>query len=286
MNPDHYEFSVGINLLPEEQGIAVLFSGEGKPFPAHKIGPAVHDYYLIHTVLGGKGFFQCGGVDYPCQAGDTFAIFPGSLFSYQADREEPWHYAWVALQGYNAEKLLGQTGLTKEGPLLHSGDLHELSRLYEHIRLSFQQSSYPGLENLEADGWLRLLLHHLGWHNRTALPVRTRELPETIDRQVEQAIRWIALQFNQTISIGQMASSLGYHRAHLSKAFKQRTGMSPKQYLLKVRMEKAEELLKGSLPIEQVASAVGFADALYFSKQFRKWSGMPPSEYRHVFFEK
>jgi AraC-like DNA-binding protein len=45
-------------------------------------------------------------------------------------------------------------------------------------------------------------------------------------------------------------------------------------------MDKAKELLGGTLTIDQVSSSVGFNDALYFSKQFRKWSGMSPSEYR------
>ncbi|MNN42803.1 HTH-type transcriptional activator RhaS [compost metagenome] len=101
-----------------------------------------------------------------------------------------------------------------------------------------------------------------------------------IDRQIDQAIRWISLQFHQQISIDQIAATLGYHRGHLSKAFKQRTGLSPKQYLLKMRMDKAKGLLEGTLSVDQVASSVGFNDALYFSKQFRKYFGIPPSEYR------
>ncbi|MNL58409.1 Arabinose operon regulatory protein [compost metagenome] len=79
-----------------------------------------------------------------------------------------------------------------------------------------------------------------------------------------------------------MAATLGYHRAHLSKAFKQKTGLSPKQYLLKMRLDKAKSLLTGTLTIDQVASSVGFNDALYFSRQFRKFSGMSPSEYRSL----
>jgi AraC-like DNA-binding protein len=51
-------------------------------------------------------------------------------------------------------------------------------------------------------------------------------------------------------------------------------------YLLKLRMERAKLLLQEQLTIEQVASSVGFTDALYFSKQFKKWSGSSPSEYR------
>jgi len=51
-------------------------------------------------------------------------------------------------------------------------------------------------------------------------------------------------------------------------------------YLLKIRMERAKLLLLEPLTIEQVASSVGFTDALYFSKQFKKWYGRSPSEYR------
>lgn len=280
MNVEHFYIVGGFNSVPDEPDLAVLFSGEGKPYPGHKMGPAVHDYYLIHTVLAGEGCFQCGGISQKCRSGDTFVIFPGALFSYQADDNSPWHYAWLALQGNSAAALLSAAGITKDRPLLHSAKVDELASLYERTRLSFQQSPYPRLESLEASGWARLLLHKLGLSNLDVLPARPQDLPEVIDRQIDQAIRWISLQFHQQISIDQMAATLGYHRAHLSKAFKQRTGLSPKQYLLKMRMDKAKELLEGPLSIDQVASSVGFNDALYFSKQFRKYSGMPPSEYR------
>jgi AraC-like DNA-binding protein/quercetin dioxygenase-like cupin family protein len=285
MNLEHSYFTASFNLVPEEQDMAVLFSGEGRPVPGHKIGPSVHDYFLIHTVLDGEGFFQSGNVSRHCRTGDTFVIYPGSLFSYQADKDNPWHYVWVALQGEAVTALLSDAGITKERPLLHSGNTRELHSLYEHIRLAFQQSPYPRLESLEASGWTRLLLHQFGLANLSVLPARPKEMPEVIDRQIDQAIRWISLQFHQQISIDHMAATLGYHRVHLSKAFKQKTGLSPKQYLLKMRMDKARELLGGTLTIDQVASSVGFNDALYFSKQFRKYTGMPPSEYRAVLRE-
>ncbi|CAH1192190.1 Arabinose operon regulatory protein [Paenibacillus auburnensis] len=280
MNFEHYYFAAGFNSVPDELDLAVLFSGEGKPYPGHKMGPAVHDYYLIHTVLAGEGMFQCGNISQKCRTGDTFVIFPGALFSYQADDTLPWHYVWIALQGNSVAALLSDAGITKERPLLHAENVDELTSLYERTRQSFQQSPYPRLESLEASGWARLLLHKFGLSNLDVLPARPQEMPEMIDRQIDQAIRWISLQFHQQISIDQIAATLGYHRAHLSKAFKQRTGLSPKQYLLKMRMDKAKGLLEGTLSIDQVASSVGFNDALYFSKQFRKYFGIPPSEYR------
>ncbi|MFF2015639.1 AraC family transcriptional regulator [Paenibacillus sp. NPDC058177] len=281
MSPEHSSYTSGFNLIPDEPDLTVLFSGEASPVPGHKVGPSVHDYYLIHTVFDGEGTFQSGsGKIHPCSSGDTFIIFPGALFCYQADTLKPWSYAWVGLRGDAVPALLSRVGITKEQPVIHSEHLSELRVLYEKTRLSFQQSPYPQLESLEASGWLRLLLHQFGYDNRSTLSVPSQAMPSIIDRQIDQAIRWITFEYHQQVNIDHMASSLGYHRAHLSKAFKVRTGMSPKQYLMKVRMNKAEELLRGHLAIDQVASSVGFNDALYFSKQFRKWSGMSPSEYR------
>jgi AraC-like DNA-binding protein len=51
-------------------------------------------------------------------------------------------------------------------------------------------------------------------------------------------------------------------------------------FLLKIRMERARLLLAEKLTIEQIASSVGFLDPLYFSKQFKKWYGSSPTEYR------
>lgn len=280
MNPDHYQFDVGINLHSGECEPYVLFSGEGKPLPSHKMGPSSHNFHLLHTVLAGRGGFTSGGTSYPCGPGDTFVIFPGIMFSYEADRDLPWHYVWVGLQGTETDRVLENIGITPENPVLHLPRTGALYDLYRSVRGSFRQSAYPYLESLEASGWAKLLLHRLGSDNIASLPALQSGHQHLIDRQIDQAIRWISLQYQQSISIESMASALGYHRAHLSKAFKARTGLSPKQFLMHVRINKAKELLGGSFSIEQVASAVGFNDNLYFSRQFRKETGMSPSDYR------
>ena len=282
MYQEHTHFEVAINPNPDLNEPAVLFSGEGRPEPSHGIGPSVHEYYLVHTVLDGKGIFECNELSYPCKKGDTFFIFPGILFHYQADSSDPWHYTWVAIQGVTVSSYLRKIGVTKERPVLHTTDVSTAHELFRRIRLSFRQSAYSEMENLEASGWMRLLLHHFGLANADSIQSPERDLPTMIDRQVEHAIRWISLQYPQQISIQHIASTLGYHRAHLSKAFRAKTGYSPKQYLMNVRLKKAQELLLGNLTIDQVSSSVGFNDALYFSKQFRKEFGMSPTDYRNA----
>ena len=66
--------------------------------------------------------------------------------------------------------------------------------------------------------------------------------------------------------------------AYISKIFKEETGESPINYLIKVRLSKAEDYLKESnFSIKEIAHAVGYEDAYHFSKLFKKYYGYPPS---------
>jgi AraC-like DNA-binding protein len=268
-----------MNPSPPDGELSVLFSGEGKPVSMHKMGPAIHDYYLIHTVLAGQGVFTVQGKSYTCYAGDTFVIFPGELFSYQADEHRPWHYVWVAFVGHGVPVLMDSLGVSREEPVLLGGLNPKVRSYYDQLHSCFQSDFLPELSNLEAGGWVRLLLQQFG------LTKRQREIVKPasdtiIDNVMKQAIQYLTLQFTRPISIAHMSNMLGYHRTHLCKLFKQTTGLSPMQYLLKIRMERAELLLATPMTVDQISSSVGFSDALYFSKKFRKWRGQSPSEYR------
>ncbi|TFE29435.1 helix-turn-helix transcriptional regulator [Cohnella luojiensis] len=281
MDPEHRYLSVGMNPSPSDGELSVLFSGEGQPQPLHQMGPAIHDYYLIHTVLSGYGQFVIRDKKYNCVKGDTFVIFPGELFFYQADEWQPWHYIWVAFVGHGAKGLLTSLGVTPEQPFI-SGCLHpKIPEIYRQLHDCFHSDYVPDLSNLEAGGWVRLLLRQLGAAKRQ-LEVVDPVRDNATEHIIKQAIQFLSLQYTQSISIEHMSNMLGYHRTHLCKLFKQSTGVSPMQYLLKIRMQRAEALLATSMTVDQVASSVGYGDALYFSRKFRKWSGQSPSEYRQT----
>jgi AraC-like DNA-binding protein len=95
-------------------------------------------------------------------------------------------------------------------------------------------------------------------------------------------IQYMSTQYAHPVSIEQMSASLGYNRAYLSRIFKQETGLSPVTYLLKLRIDKSRQLLRErpDLSIEQVSASVGLPDALYFSKQFKRFHGEAPTLYR------
>ena len=74
---------------------------------------------------------------------------------------------------------------------------------------------------------------------------------------------------------------------YFSRLFKEKTGLSPKQYILRIRLDKAKEMLVNTdYPIKNIAVTVGFKDPLYFSRIFVKREGVSPSEFRNAAINK
>ncbi|QGG55704.1 AraC family transcriptional regulator [Paenibacillus sp. B01] len=278
--PDHYSFQVWDNPSEASAGeLYVLFSGQGSPLPGHRNGPGIHDYALIHTVSSGRGVFRWRDAEHRLEAGDTFVIFPGELFFYEADEQEPWTYEWVAFRGYAVRPLLAAAGLDPASPVLAGRGCGDAPQLYGRLRDALAGGSSAALSDLEAAGWLRLLLCELARFQpeRMRTPARSTDAAR---RQVDQAVRWLQTHYAEPVSIQELARRLGYHRTHLSKLFRAFTGLSPMQYLGELRMSRAKDLLATDLSVEQIASSCGYADPLYFSRHFRRSFGLSPTAYR------
>lgn len=292
----HYEWQLLVNDSPLKDDMSVLFSGQAKPMEGHYIGPAVHGYFLLHVVLDGEGTFETLGEKYRLTSGDAFVIFPDILVRYEASGTKPWSYMWIAFKGEGTEQVLRGIGITPGEAVIRRCPLTRLRREFLRVRAALSRGGSAALSNLEASARLRLALYDIGRARRAdqeagvenglAREAEEMRAGHRSYRSVEQAIRLLTLQFGQHTTVDGIARTLGYHRSHLTKLFKEATGMSPMQYLNKVRMKKAEALLAGDLTVAQVAASIGYSDPLFFTKQFRKWSGHSPTEFRRRLAER
>jgi transcriptional regulator, AraC family len=95
---------------------------------------------------------------------------------------------------------------------------------------------------------------------------------------VQTIIAYMKENYAEEISLSKMSKSTYLSPVYISKIFKEETGFSPINYLINIRLEKAKEMLeKGRITIKDVAKNVGYEDAYYFSKLFKKYYGYPPS---------
>ncbi len=102
----------------------------------------------------------------------------------------------------------------------------------------------------------------------------------------ERVIAYFSANLSNNISISNLATAYGFSRTHFTLLFKNETGLSPKQYLLDLRMKRANSLLQETdLDIKTISRQVGYEDPLLFSKQFKSKMGISPSNLRKTFSE-
>lgn len=99
----------------------------------------------------------------------------------------------------------------------------------------------------------------------------------------EQVIDWLEDKYKYQITLEDLSDSFQYSTKHLSRLVKNETGMSPIQYLIHVRIEKAKSMLKNTdAKLNEIARRVGYNDLFYFSNHFKKKVGMSPTEYKKL----
>lgn len=243
-------------------------------------GPKLRRQYHMHFVMAGKGYLEINDKVYHLQKDQIFLIYPNTVAYYYADDKEPWTYAFISFHGNKAEQYMRQAGFSPEHctrkcifPTDQYVDIvrdmlttHQLTLTNELRRVSmlFQ------LVSLLTESHLSLC--------KPSVP--TEYLPETY---FEHALRYIQLNYQENISIQDIADYIGITRSYLHSIFTQKENLSPQKFLMNFRIAKAKELLSSTdTLIKDIALKVGYSDSLGFSKIFHNLTGLSPSQYRKL----
>jgi len=244
--------------------------------PEYTWGPGVRDHFIVHYILSGAGTFSVQKKSYHLSAGDGFIIFPDQLVTYTADSDNPWTYSWVGFHGLKAESYLRKAGFSMEYPVFRYDSDDKLSECLNNM-ISCARLSTPS--ELMLLGYLyiflSLLIHNNGMETNQGTSV------DNHDKYIHRAIEFISKNYSGEISIQDLASRLGIDRSFLYTIFIKHLNMSPQDFLLRFRIDRAVELMENtSLSIGDISRSVGYDDPLHFSKIFKKKKGASPSLFR------
>ncbi|MCL6457408.1 MAG: AraC family transcriptional regulator [Gorillibacterium sp.] len=254
------------------------YSGSARCEPGHVWGPGMRDHYVIHYILAGKGVLRTSGLSFSLEAGQGFIIVPGTLVYYEADLTDPWHYVWIGFSGIKADHYLQRASLNAISPIF---SYSHNSRLAECMREIGSVEHSGGSSELRLTGLLYNLLSILIDCSSEDSPGRTLE--STRDEYVRKAIEYVHKNYSRSLRISELASYVGIDRKYLHSIFKQLTHMSPQQFLIRCRLEKACELMRDNdLLIGDIARSVGYEDPLLFSKMFSKVKGLSPKQWKQA----
>lgn len=249
--------------------------------PSHSFGPAARSHYLFHYVISGTGTLLADDSKgnthtYQIKSGQGFMIFPGQINTYIADQKLPWEYTWIEFDGLHAKEAIELCGFSKDHPVYHarSKDLRE-----EMMREMLYLVHHAELPAYHLIGHLYLVLDFM---MRSAVNMSVPKGSKLRDFYIKEALSYIEENFQNDISVEDIAMTCGLNRSYFGKIFKDVMGKSPQEFLLTYRMIKATELLKLSqLSIGDISNAVGYPNQLHFSRAFKKIYDLSPREWRN-----
>lgn len=232
------------------QDLNPLIAGEETCAPGYSFGPAVRKYTLIHYVLRGKGILYARGGVHSVQAGQAFVILPGEVTTYTADPDDPWYYRWIGFDG------------TLSGSFSQLPPVLTLPEMFfgRMMHLATQPSSAEYLLVAE----LYCLYAHLFADSQDG------------NIHVRRVENYIRSNYMNPIRVERIAAELNLDRRYLSRLFKEKTGVSIQEYLIGVRLEEAERLLRQGCSVKEAAHLTGYEDVSNFSKMFKKRTGKTP----------
>ncbi|NGP44268.1 AraC family transcriptional regulator [Bacillaceae bacterium SIJ1] len=224
--------------------------------------------------LSGRGEILYNDKVYSLDAGQAFFVeFPSPHAYYLPEDSPAWEFLYITLQGEEAMFYQKQI-LEAEGPVLTLHPEHSPIQLLfsmwqmaseNHIKDSFRASSL-------AYQFVTELYRHV-----LTLEKNATDWPLSI----VQTTSFIHKHFAQDIALDDLVKVSQLSRYHFTRRFKQTTGMSPMQYVTKIRIEKAMALLSStSLQTHSIAKKCGYPEANYFNKVFKKIVGTSPSLFR------
>lgn len=237
--------------------------------PMHTFGPAIRQHYLVHYVTRGKGRLWMNDTCYVIEKETMFLIRPGITCVYQADKDDPWEYCWICIDGYDVENMLNNSGFDKVNLLFFDKSNGEVRDAM--LNFIFYFSKYKNNEYM-----LLSRLYNIFGHMKIQMK---KQQAKSI--HVERAIDYIYENYSKNISVTDIANYLGIDRTYLYRLFKEEYNMSPQKYLLNFRLKAAMNKLEGgNMSIAEIAYSCGFNDASAFCHQFKKVYKDTPLNYR------
>ncbi|MFG0248044.1 MAG: helix-turn-helix domain-containing protein [Phycisphaeraceae bacterium JB051] len=253
--------------------------------PDHLASRSKATDYLIIWVVGGKGFAKTRSTRVEAAAGHLLNFRPHKRHAYGSSAQQPWDIHWVHFGGQRASEYMD--AITEYGELqAFLGHDESLLTQFEDL-----QAAAMGLEHAHRDtpknldiltgqmlaGLLGRIIHLLRQR------ATERHIESTDQLNITAVRKYIHQHLTENITLEMLAQAHHLSVTHFSRLFRKHFGSSPMHYMIQQRMTRAATLLTQTLcPIRLVAQAVGYEDAYYFSRLFKRVIGMSPRDYRRA----
>ncbi len=248
------------------------FSAAGGHYVERPHGTSQH---ILIACISGKGSCTLDGQEWKMEPGDLLFLPPRERHVYSANPRSPWTIFWMHFRGLRAEDYLESLGVSRSRPVVSVDDpmvfFEAFEDTFRHATHGFSEAAMTGLSTAFA----RLL----------GLAKVHQRMPGSRSRRAENRLLKVLAMMREDLShpwtLEELARESHISVPHFTDLCRRQTGMPPLGLLIRLRLQRAMDLLQqGNHNVAEAALAVGYDDPFYFSRLFRKHMGLPPSACR------
>lgn len=277
-----------LGISAENFSPTILYVTRQKSFNESKVAQHSHDFISLICVLSGSCTHDIDGQSYKVKKGNVVICNPGvqhgkSLLPGEEIVEFHVGFSDIFIKNLPKNHLI-PSGIC---PIINLGRYEaDFYRCCNEILLE-QERNEPGLDLIIKSLVMKLVFLLLKafkvepFYDSVSSRDNLPSVFEPSDRVniVNSIVAYINENYMKEISLEKISKNTYLSPVYISKIFKEETGDSPINYLIKTRLAKATVLLEeGNLSIKAASKSVGYHDAYYFSKLFKKYYGFPPSK--------
>ncbi len=231
--------------------------------------------HILLACISGNGSCTLAGREWNLGPGDLLFLPPREHHIYSADPRSPWTIFWIHFRGLRAGDHLSNIGISLMNPVISVDEPAVLIEAFEdtfrHAIHGFSDAAMTGLSTA-----FGRLLGLVKIHQRT---------PSSRSRRAENRLLKVLTRMREDLArswtLEELARESHLSIPHFSELCRRQTGMPPLGLLIRLRLQRAMDLLQqGNHNVAEAAHAVGYDDPFYFSRLFRKHMGIPPSACR------
>lgn len=265
-----------LNAHPLAKGLYPIGLGYYKQAFNHTMLRRTHDDYLMIYCLDGQGEVTLGNEAHEVHAGDMIMLPRGVPHAYKASDTTPWTIYWIHFSGEQSEDFIDYLAIRNNQFIFPLGIHSRLTSEFESL-LECRQSSYNLNVFIHAANLLRQILTHI-----TLLqPLAKQQNAHNFN--LEHIHSLMQARAHEQLDLDTLAEAANLSKFHFIKKYKELTGTTPINHFIHLKIERACHLLDvTTTSINEISFAVGYEDAYYFSRIFKKIMGISPSQYRRM----
>lgn len=231
--------------------------------------------YAVVWISSGSGWLETEAMPQriPITSGCLFWLFPHVLHTYAPDADG-WTEQWALFEGPLVASFEHLGFLSASQPVHYTGNSAAIEAIFAQFHTDFTNGGpLTGVLSAALVYRLVVIAHQLS--------IEWQAERDPVAREIQRSRRWLDTHAFELCDVEDLADSCHMGYSTFRRHFKNIIGYSPREYILRVRLSKAKELLAFTQQsVAEVAKSVGFADPYYFSRLFRDREGIPPSLFR------